>query len=1084
MYQSVPQNLDFPELEKRIQKFWEDNKTFEKLTARNRGSAKRFRFLDGPITANNPMGVHHAWGRTYKDLYHRYKAMQGHDARYQNGFDCQGLWVEVEVEKELGFKSKKDIESYGIDNFVNQCKERVDKYSKVQTAQSKRLGFWMDWDNSYYTMAPENNYAIWHFLNKCYQNGWIYKGNDVMPWCTRCGIALSDMEIATEGYEEKTHKSVYIKLPINGRTSEFLLVWTTTPWTLTSNVAVAVHPDFTYLKVKQGEEIFYLAKGRKEILKGEYQILEELPGQSLVGLKYQGPFSYLPAQKTVQPRTVAWKDVTEEDGTGMVHIAPGCGKEDFALGKLEKLPVVAPLDEAGYYLEGFDWLTGKDVSQAADDIIADLKKRGLLYHAHKFTHRYPVCWRCHSELVFRLVNEWFISMGPVYDKPYDQVTAQEKENSLRYRIMDSVKTARWIPSFGEDREMDWLKNMSDWCISKKRYWGLALPIFECNCGHFEVLGGYKDLKDRAVSGWEKFGGHTPHRPWVDGIKIKCTKCGKEASRIPDVGNPWLDAGIVPYSTTIPLDECYTPDKEKSGQYKFDPDRGYPANKKYWEQWFPAEFITECFPGQFRNWFYAILTMSTVLENKAPFQTLLGHASVKDEKGEEMHKSKGNSIPFDEAADKIGADLMRWIFCCQNATQNLHFGYHTAAEFKRKLLTLHNVYSFYITYAKLDNFNPAGKKLDRDKLTLLDRWILSELNLLVKTAHESLDNYEAMALAKKIEAFVEDLSTWYVRRSRRRFWKSESDSDKELAYLTLYTCLETLIRLMAPMMPFWTEEIYQNLVRSIYPQAPESVHLTEYPNIDENMIDQKLSDEMALVRKVVSMGHAARKDSRMKVRQPLAGIRYKGKDESFWNSVVRYKDIILEEVNIKSLEATGDIESLVEYRGKGLVSKLGPKFGPKAKALAEKISQLDSANVKALKIAGRLGLSLADSPVEIVAEDVEISSISKDGLAVKQEGDDYVALDIRLTSELITEGYARELVHKVQNLRKDSGFEVADRIEIAYSGDGELEAALAEHDKYIRSETLAVALRKKPAVAGQKMEINGKEITIAINQAQS
>lgn len=1084
MYQNVPQNLDFPELEKRIQKFWEDNKTFEKLVAKNRGSSKRFRFQDGPITANNPMGVHHAWGRTYKDLYQRYKAMQGHDARYQNGFDCQGLWVEVEVEKELGFKSKKDIESYGIDNFVNKCKERVDKYSKVQTEQSKRLGFWMDWDNSYFTMAPENNYAIWHFLKKCYDSGWIYKGYDVMPWCARCGIALSDMEIATEGYEEKTHKSVYIKLPIDGRSNEFLLVWTTTPWTLTSNVAVAVHPDFTYLKVRQGDDVYYLAKGRKEILKGEYQIIEELPGQNLVGLKYQGPFGYLPAQKDVQPRTVAWKDVTEEDGTGMVHIAPGCGKEDFALGKQEKLPVVAPLDEAGIYIEGFDWLTGKNVAEVADDIIADLKKRGVLYYAHKYTHRYPVCWRCHSELVFRLVNEWFISMGPVYDKPYDQVSDEEKKNSLRYRIMDSVKTARWIPSFGEDREMDWLKNMGDWCISKKRYWGLALPIFECSCGHFEVLGGYKELKDRAVAGWDRFDGHSPHRPWVDSVKIKCSQCGKETSRIPDVGNPWLDAGIVPYSTILPLEDCYTPEKEKSGKYKFDPDRGYPANKKYWEQWFPAEFITECFPGQFRNWFYAILTMSTVLEGKAPFRTLLGHALVKDEQGEEMHKSRGNSIPFNEAADRIGADLMRWIFCCQNATQNLHFGYHMAAEFKRKLLTLHNVYSFYITYAKLDNFDPTGKKLDIKKLSLLDRWILSELNLLIQAAHESLDNYEAMNLARRIDSFVEDLSTWYVRRSRRRFWKSESDSDKETAYLTLYTCLETLVRLMAPMMPFWTEEIYQNLVRSTDPQASESVHLTNYPEADEKMIDTNLSAEMALVRKVVSMGHAARKDSKMKVRQPLARILYKGREKNSWDSVAKYRDIILEEVNIKNLEPLDDLENLVEYKAKGLISKLGPKFGAKAKAVAESILKLDNFAVKTLKNDGKIEIELDGVQVQVNAEDTEITTVSRSGMEVKQEGDDNVALDIQLNPALVSEGHAREMVHKIQNLRKDSGFEVSDRIEVSYNGDADLEKALVEHRQYIKIETLATTIEKTGDGAGQKIEINGKEISIAITKAKS
>ncbi|MDI6740597.1 MAG: isoleucine--tRNA ligase, partial [Candidatus Edwardsbacteria bacterium] len=805
MYRDVPQNLDFPELEKRILRFWEENNTFAKLVARNRGSAKRFRFIDGPITANNPMGVHHAWGRTYKDLYHRYKAMQGFDARYQNGFDCQGLWIEVEVEKELGFKSKRDIEAYGIERFVNKCKERVDTYSKVQTEQSVRLGYWMDWDNSYFTMAPENNYAIWHFLKKCHERGWIYKGTDVMPWCARCGIALSNMEIATEGYQEMTHKSVYIRLPITGRQNEYLLVWTTTPWTLTSNTAVAVHPEFTYLKVQQEGNTYYLARSRKEILRKEYEVLAELPGKELAGLRYRGPFDHLPAQQGIEHRVVAWMDVTEADGTGMVHIAPGCGKEDFALSKEEKLAVVAPLDEAGNYVAGFDWLSGKSVSDVADPIIDDLKARGVLYYSHKHAHRYPECWRCHSELVFRLVDEWFIGM-----------------TELRSSIMASAKQARWIPDYGADRELDWLKNMDDWCISRKRYWGLALPIFACSCGSIEVIGGHDELKARAVKGWEQFEGHTPHRPWLDNIRIACAKCGRKVARVPDVGNVWLDAGIVMYATVLPPAQCYTPDKEGAGTYAYDPARVYPQNRDYWEQWFPAEFITECFPGQFRNWFYAILTMSTALEGRAPFECLLGHALVKDDKGDDMHKSAGNSIPFDEAADKIGADLMRWIFCCQNPVQNLHFGYHVAAEFKRKLLTLHNVYSFFITYAKIDGFGLGGKKLEASRLSLLDKWILSELNIITKTARERLDDYDAAAVCKRIESFIEDLSTWYVRRSRRRFWKSESDTDKEAAYLTLYTCLETLLRLMAPVMPFWTEEMYQNLVRSVDPSAPESV----------------------------------------------------------------------------------------------------------------------------------------------------------------------------------------------------------------------------------------------------------------------
>ncbi|MCU0606301.1 MAG: isoleucine--tRNA ligase [Candidatus Edwardsbacteria bacterium] len=1083
MYRDVPQDLDFPELEQRILEFWAQHGIFGKLVAKNRGSAKRFRYVDGPITANNPMGVHHAWGRTYKDLWHRYRAMQGCDARYQNGFDCQGLWVEVEVEKELGFTSKRDIETYGIDRFVEQCKARVDRFSKVQAAQSVRLGYWMDWDNSYFTMAPDNNYAIWHFLKKCHDQGWIYKGRDVMPWCTRCGIALSDMEIATEGYREMTHKSVYIQLPIVGREKEYLLVWTTTPWTLTSNTAVAVHPDFTYLKVRQDGNTYYLAKNRKEILRKDYEVLAELPGRELAGLRYRGPFDHLAAQQGIEHRVVAWKEVTEADGTGMVHIAPGCGKEDFALSKEEHLAVVAPLDEAGIYLPGFDWLSGRNVSDAAEDIIEDLKKRGVLYYAHKFTHRYPECWRCHSELVFRLVDEWFISMGPVYDKPYGQVTAGEKQRSLRYRIMDSVAQARWIPDYGLDRELDWLKNMGDWCISKKRYWGLALPIFECACGNFEVIGSHDELKARAVSGWDTFAGHTPHRPWVDEITVKCSACGNDAARIRDVGNPWLDAGIVMYSTVMPPEKCYTPDKERSGKYAYDPAQAYPANREYWERWFPAEFITECLQGQFRNWFYAILTMSTVLEGKPPFECLLGHGVVKDEQGADMHKSAGNSIPFDEAAGKIGADLMRWIFCCQNPVQNLNFGYHMAAEFKRKLLTLHNVYSFYITYAKLDGFVPAGRPPADCALTLLDRWALSELNLLVAFVRARLDDYDAAAAARRIEAFVEDLSTWYVRRSRRRFWKSGSDSDKQAAYVTLHQCLATLLRLMAPLMPFWTEEMYQNLVRSVDAAAPESVHLCAYPESDQELIDANLSAEMALVRTVVSLGHAARKDAKLKVRQPLAELLYAGGKPEDWRTIEKYQDLVKDEVNVKRVAPLADPDAIIVYRAKGLVSKLGPKYQKNAGAVKEGIAALASERVKELVRDGKCTIELPGGPFEVLAEDMEVSTESKPGFSAKRDGDDTVALATALTPELAAEGDARELVHAIQNLRKRSGFAVSDRIAVRYDADPALAAAIGSHTAEIMAETLATSLA--PGTPGgshrESAEINGKQITISIQQ---
>ena len=621
---------------------WEKENTFNELRKKNSDESKRWSFLDGPITANNPMGVHHAWGRTLKDLFQRYKAMQGFHQRYQNGFDCQGLWVEVEVEKELGFKSKTDIEEYGIEKFVEKCKERVHKYSAIQTEQSKRLGYWMDWDNSYFTMSDENNYTIWQFLKKCNDRGLIYKGHDVLPWCTRCGAALSEHEIATEGYKELTHTSVFLRFPLRDKKHTSLLVWTTTPWTLTANTAAAVHPELNYVKIKEGDEYLILVENLLSVLKFDYEIIETFKGEKLEGLTYVAPYAHLPVQKDIQHRVVLWDEVSDSDGTGIVHIAPGCGQEDFQIGKEENLSVVAPIDQFGHYLKGFDWLAGKDVADISDEILEDLNHRGIRYKKAKITHRYPTCWRHGSELVFRLVDEWYISMDGVRDE-----------------IAEITKQINWIPKYGMARELDWLKNMHDWMISKKRYWGLALPIFECECGHFEVMGSKEELKERTIEGWEQFEGHSPHRPVIDNLKIECEKCEKKISRVKDVGNPWLDAGIVPYSTMH-----------------------YMTNNEYWEKWFPAEFITECFPGQFRNWFYALLAMSTVMENKPPFQTLLGHALVKDQNGDDMHKSAGNAIWFDDAAEEFGVDVMRWMYTENNPTANLLFGSAHANEVRR------------------------------------------------------------------------------------------------------------------------------------------------------------------------------------------------------------------------------------------------------------------------------------------------------------------------------------------------------------------------------------------------------------------
>ncbi|MDQ3467663.1 MAG: class I tRNA ligase family protein, partial [Chloroflexota bacterium] len=597
-FQEVPTRADFPALERETLAWWEREEIVARYLAHNDSSDERYSFLDGPITANNPMGVHHAWGRTYKDLFQRYHAMLGQKQRFQNGFDCQGLWVEVEVEKELGLKSKRDIEAFGIADFVERCKERVLTYADRITHQSIRLGYWMDWDNSYFTMSDENNYTIWHFLRTCHDRGWLYKGHDVMPWCPRCGTGISEHEIVTEGYQERTHLSVYVRFPLLDEENASLLIWTTTPWTLAANVAAAVHPNLTYLRVSTDDGAIYIAKeAASATLRGQSGETSEVKGADLVGRPYRGPFDDLLAAEGIAHRVIAWEEVDAEEGTGIVHIAPGCGKEDFALSKINDLPVIAPINEFGVYVDGFGFLSGAYVHEVATAIVEDLTEKGLLYRAEHYKHRYPVCWRCGTDLVFRLVDEWFIAM-----------------DDLRRPMMAVTRQVSWIPAFGMDRELDWLAHMDDWMISKKRYWGLALPIYECQeCGTFDVIGSEDELKSRAVAGWELFEGHTPHRPWIDAVKIACASCGKPVSRIADVGNPWLDAGIVSFSTL---------------SYRHQPD--------YWNEWFPADMISESFPGQFRNWFYSLIAQSTALVDRPPFLTVFSYALMRDEHGEEMH----------------------------------------------------------------------------------------------------------------------------------------------------------------------------------------------------------------------------------------------------------------------------------------------------------------------------------------------------------------------------------------------------------------------------------------------------------------
>ncbi|HEV8633252.1 MAG TPA: isoleucine--tRNA ligase [Chloroflexota bacterium] len=1053
MFKPVDPKPDFPAMERALLKRWEENDSFRKLVEKNRGK-KRWSFIDGPITANNPMGVHHAWGRTYKDLYQRYHAMLGFDQRYQNGFDGQGLWIEVEVEKELGFKSKRDIEEFGVDKFVELCKERVRRFSDVQTQQSIRLGYWMDWENSYHTMSDENNYTIWHFLKRCHERGLMYKGHDVMPWCPRCATGMSNMEIVTEGYQELTHLSLFLKFPLVDRPGEHLLVWTTTPWTLTANVAAAVHPDLTYVKVRQGDEVYYLSKGAvANAVRGQHTVEGELPGRALADLRYRGPFDELPPQAGVEHRVVLWDEVSEAEGTGIVHIAPGCGAEDFALSREHGLAVIAPIDESGRFLPGFGWLTGHGTAEVADEIVEDLDQKGVLYRTERYTHRYPVCWRCGTELVFRLVDEWYISM----DGPKRAEAPDARPTLLRDEIAEITRRIRWIPEFGLERELDWLRNMDDWMISKKRYYGLALPIYDCAaCGTFDVIGSEVELKARAVEGWAAFEGHSPHRPWVDNVKIACSTCRQPVSRIPDVGNAWLDAGIVPFSTL-----------------------GYRHDRAHWQKWFPADFITESFPGQFRNWFYALLAQSAVLAEREPFRVCLGHAQVKDEQGEEMHKSKGNSIPFDEAAERVGADVLRWLFCRSNPAANLLFGYNVAAEVRRRLLTLWNVYSFFVTYARLDGFDPTKQPLDPAKRTPLDRWVLAKLNRLVADVRGALDDYDAMAACREVEAFVDELSTWYLRRGRRRYWKSEADDDKLAAYQTLHHVLVTLAKLLGPFMPFWAEEMYQNLVRSVDAAAPESVHHTDYPEVDPSLEDPAIVAAMDALLRVVNLGRAARNKAALKVRQPLARVLVHGVDRGVMRALEGH---LLEELNVKAVEYVDEPSSLAEYEVKPLLSTLGPKLGSELRAVQAALQSADAARIAADVRAGK-SVRLPTGHT-LLPEELDVRVKDRPGLAIAAEDDAVVAVDTRLSPELIREGHAREIVHRIQTMRKTADYRLEERIVTYYEGGPELERVMTDFAEYVKAETLSRDLRPgAPTTAdhAEEFRLDGQTARLAVSR---
>jgi len=1200
MFDPVSTDAGFVSGEHQMLKFWTARAVFDALRQKNAGKP-HWSFLDGPITANNPMGVHHAWGRTYKDCYQRYFAMTGHELRYQNGFDCQGLWVEVEVEKEMKLGSKRSVESFGIDQFVHECKKRVLKFAARQTEQSIRLGYWMDWDNplmlrklsagigqvepvtittpsgkevsgpaeeivaklgnrewggSYFTFSTENNETIWTFLKKCFTRGKIYKGHDVMPWSGSGGSAYSQMEVA-EGRKLTVHKSVFVRFPLKGRENEFLLVWTTTPWTLTSNVAAAVNPQLDYVKVqaKRDNAVYYFAKenldfprlarefkegfGRPEwswpkgigklktiaqIFKeqGGFEVLETLKGEALLGLEYNGPFDDLPVQSLPggYPENEELGQATGQschrvvdggrdsegnqlvvggEGTGIVHIAPGCGDVDHVLGRTLGLVAIAPLGEDGRFGPGFGPFTGKEAidKQTAELVFEKLKEKGLLVNVEEYPHIYPHCWRTGEELVFRLVDEWFIKMD------------------WREEIKAVTREIKWLPESinGGELELQWLSNMRDWMISKKRFWGLALPIWVDDVsGDFEVMGSLAELKERALNGgegWDDFVGHTPHRPWIDKVKIKNPKTGNLMTRIGDVGNPWLDAGIVPFSTMF-----------------------YNSNKEAWREWYPADLVTECFPGQFRNWFYSMLALGTMMRydetedpvEKRPFKTLLGHRLVTDELGKPMHKSDGSAIWFEEAAEQLGVDTLRWMYLAQNPAVDLKFGLRHPAERvtlstpdgdihetleglptckvtstpadeirRQVLIPLWNSYAFFVNYAREDQINPAllgpnAAQVPVAERPEIDRWLLANLQSLITTARTEMENYNAPGFLREANRFIDDLSNWYIRRNRRRFWRARDtgDRDKLAAYQTLYTVLVTLSRLLAPVVPFLAERMYQNLVTKPFPDEPDfSVHLAPYPEHDPALLDPALSLRMELAQRVVNLGHGLREQSGYRVRQPLPELRFACRTPDEKSAVAALADVIADELNVKLITPSDNLDDIVHYTYKPNLKTLGPKHGKLLGKIGQQLTNTDLAEQFApLRRGEPVTITIDGTNVKLQPEDVLVSTQQAAAWASADDHGLQVAMSTVLTPELVREGLARDFVRQVQQLRKDAQLAIADHIKIFYfTTDSTLQQTVAEWSDYVRKETQADALtcESQPGTQAKSVLVGESELPVWIEK---
>lgn len=1041
----IETSQNFIKMEHDVLEFWDKNCCFDKLREKNK-NGKAFRFIDGPITANNPMGIHHAWGRTLKDIFIRYKALNGFDCHYINGFDAQGLWVEVEVEKELGFNSKKDIEDYGMDNFTKKCVERVKKFSKRITEQSVRLGQWMDWENSYFTHTDENISGIWQFLKKCHSNGWITLNYKPMPWCPRCGTSLSEHEM-TGSYKDIEHKSVFLKLPLVGKNLK-ALVWTTTPWTLTSNVALAVNPQIDYceVKVKSDEQHLVLAKDAIGVLGDDkLEVVRVFKGEELLGYEYETCFNNFDLQKDIEHKVVPWEDVDSKEGTGIVHIAPGCGVEDFELGQSLNLPQIMPVDDDGVFMSGFGWLTGKNIKDTTDEIIEKLDEVGKLFNSHMYLHSYPVCWRCKSEVIYRLVRAWYI-----------------KTQEVKPRLINAAKKVKWEPEYIGKRMQDWLERMGDWNISRKRFYGLPLPFYYCEkCNELTVIGSKEDLKAYGAKGVDNL--PELHRPWIDEISIVCPKCSAKVERVPETGDVWLDAGIVPFSTL-----------------------GYFNDRESWSKYFPIEWVCEM-REQVRLWFYSMLFMGVTLEDKAPYERVLAYNTVVAEDGSKFSKT-GNMIRFDEAAEAIGVDPIRYLYAGANVSSDVRFGFSLGDEARRKLLGFWNIYVFFNTYAKIDLPDIKGFEPRGEDLNVTDRWLLTRTNEMIKKAKDYMDNYQAYNLVKEFDLFVEEVSNWYIRTNRRRFWKSDFESDKKVAYYCLYNAIKSLVQIMAPIIPFMTEHIWQEMVRKIEPDAEISVHLSNFPDVINNSI---ISDENIIiedtntVRKIIALALRLRNEKQVKVRQPISKL-YLKIDEKNKLAVDKMSEIIKDELNIKDVDYIDSEEVLDEGTLMVNFKRAGAVLKKDVQKLKKVLESLDDAQMKLLTTQVEQGneIQIDGFEMKLTSDLFEIQRVPKKGIVIGKEDSIILALDLNLTEDLIIEGAMRDIVRQCQVLRKEADLKVEQRIIIGLKSENDfIDKTIDTYKEHIKEEVLAdkiVADIKNPIIE-REIEVNDFKLKIYIGE---